>query len=46
LINAAAALMAAGQVGDFGEGIRRAREAIDSGAAADKLERLIQYTRG
>jgi anthranilate phosphoribosyltransferase len=46
LINAAAALTAAGKAGNFGDGILQAREAIDSGAAADKLEKLIRYTRG
>jgi anthranilate phosphoribosyltransferase len=45
LFNAAAALMAAGRVENFSEGIRLAEIAIDSGAAADKLERLAHYTR-
>jgi anthranilate phosphoribosyltransferase len=46
LINAAGALVAAGRAEDFGDGIRRAREALDSGAASDKLEKLVRYSRG
>jgi anthranilate phosphoribosyltransferase len=45
LINAAAALVAAGQAKDFKEGIRRAETAIDEGAATQKMEALIDYTR-
>jgi anthranilate phosphoribosyltransferase len=45
LLNAAAALVAAGRAGDFGEGIQQAESAIDSGAAGDKLEALVKYTR-
>jgi anthranilate phosphoribosyltransferase len=45
LLNAAAALMAAGRVETFSEGIGLAETAIDSGAAADKLERLVRYTQ-
>jgi len=44
LANAAAALVAAGRAGDFIEGVSVASEAIDSGAARDKLERLIIFT--
>jgi anthranilate phosphoribosyltransferase len=45
LINAAAALMAAGQAKDLKEGIQRAETAIDDGAATQKMEALIDYTR-
>ena len=45
LINTAAALMAAGQAQDLKEGIQRAETAIDEGAAAQKMEALIDYTR-
>lgn len=41
LMNAAAALLAAGEVADLAEGVDRARTSIDSGRAADALERLI-----
>ena len=45
LINAAASLLAAGHVADLAEGIHKAAESIDSGAALDKLERLIAFSR-
>jgi len=45
LLNAAAALVAAGKAPDFSAGIRLAEEAIDSGAAAGKLEALAAFTR-
>jgi len=41
LMNAAAALLAAGEVVDLSEGVVRAREAIDSGRAAQALEMLV-----
>ena len=44
VMTAAAALMLGGVVSDVGEGARRAAEAIDSGAALAKLERLIAAT--
>jgi anthranilate phosphoribosyltransferase len=44
LLNAAAALMAAGKANDFLEGIQRATESIDSGAALSKLNSLIELT--
>jgi anthranilate phosphoribosyltransferase len=44
LLNAAAALVASSRVSDFTEGVRLAAEAIDSGAAKAKLERLIEFT--
>jgi anthranilate phosphoribosyltransferase len=40
LMNAAAALLAAGEVADLAEGVVRARESIDSGRALATLERL------
>ncbi len=45
LINTAAALMTTGRAGDLSAGIRLAEEAIDNGAAMDKLEALIAFTR-
>ena len=45
LLNAAAALVVAGIADKFGDGVRRAGEAIDSGAAARVLECLIELTR-
>jgi len=44
LVNAAAALVAAGLVSDVREGMQRAAEAIDSGAAWAKVERLAQFS--
>src|SRR5690606_39873831 len=40
LLNAAAALVVAGQAEDLREGVARAAEAVASGAARDRLERL------
>ncbi len=45
LINAAASLLAANLVADLAEGLRKSAESIDSGAAYDKLERLIEFSR-
>lgn len=45
VINSAGALMAAGKVDDLKAGIEMAEAAIDSGAAADKLKGLIEYTQ-
>ncbi len=44
LLNAAAAIYVGGQAGDLGAGLAAAREAIDSGAAAGVLSRLVSYT--
>jgi anthranilate phosphoribosyltransferase len=44
LLNAAAALLAAGAAADLPAGIRLAAESIDSGAAHEKLETLIAAT--
>jgi anthranilate phosphoribosyltransferase len=43
LLNAAAALVAAGLAGDLKEGVRQGAEAIDSGQAAATLEKLRQF---
>jgi anthranilate phosphoribosyltransferase len=45
LLNAAAAIAAGGQAADLREGLELAREAIDSGAAAERLEQLIAFSR-
>jgi len=44
VVNAAAALVAAGKARDFREGVRQAASAIDSGAAAAKLKALVRFT--
>jgi anthranilate phosphoribosyltransferase len=44
LLNAAAALVAAGRAADFPEGITQAAESIDSGRALEKLEGLKRVT--
>jgi anthranilate phosphoribosyltransferase len=44
LLNAAAALVCAGKAGNLKDGIRLAENAIDSGAAAEKLNQLIAFT--
>lgn len=45
LINAAAALVSAGQAEDLKQGIRIAETAIDDGGAAKKMEALIKYSQ-
>jgi anthranilate phosphoribosyltransferase len=45
LLNAAGAIAAGGHAKDLKEGIGIAREALDSGAAADRLERLIAFSQ-
>ena len=45
LVNASAALVAAGLARDFEEGARLAAQSIDSGAARDRLERLIRFNK-
>jgi len=45
LLNAAVALRVAGRVASEGEGLKLAAEVVDSGAAADKLERLAIASR-
>lgn len=44
LLNAAAAIYVGGQAADFPAGLEAAREAIDSGAAAGVLSRLVSFT--
>jgi anthranilate phosphoribosyltransferase len=44
-LNAAAALVAADKAAGMQAGIKQAEAAIDTGAAAGKLEQLIAYTR-
>jgi anthranilate phosphoribosyltransferase len=46
LANASAALVAASAAADFREGVRRGADSLDSGAAQNKLEALIAFTRG
>ncbi len=43
LVNAAAALVAAGKAAEFGEGMELSRESIDSGAAWRKVEELARF---
>ncbi len=45
LLNAGAAIYCAGLAPDLAAGIQRAREAIASGAAARRLERLVELSR-
>jgi anthranilate phosphoribosyltransferase len=45
LLNAAGAITAGGLAADLREGLARAREAIDSGAAAARLDALIAFSR-
>ncbi len=45
LLNAAGAIAAAGHAEDLREGLEIAREAIDSGAAAQRLDELVAFSR-
>ncbi len=45
LLNAAGAVAAAGHAADLREGLELARSAIDSGAALDRLDELIAFSR-
>jgi anthranilate phosphoribosyltransferase len=45
LVNAAGALLAAGEVRDLGEGLERAARSIDGGAAVGRLEALARASR-
>jgi anthranilate phosphoribosyltransferase len=45
VLNAAAGLVVAGVASDLVDGIERARAAIDSGAATDRLSRLVALTQ-
>jgi len=44
LLNAGAAIYVAGEVREVGQGVERAAEAVDSGAAGETLERLVALT--
>jgi anthranilate phosphoribosyltransferase len=45
LLNAAGAIAASGSATDLREGLELAREALDSGAAAERLAQLIAYSK-
>ena len=45
LANAAAALVAAGKATDFLDGVRLATQSIDSGAARERLEALVAFSK-
>jgi anthranilate phosphoribosyltransferase len=45
LLNAAAAIWVSGAAGDLAEGLARAVESLDSGAAREKLARLVEASR-
>jgi anthranilate phosphoribosyltransferase len=45
LANAAAALVAAGRASDLLDGVRLAKQSIDSGAAREKLEALVAFSQ-
>ena len=46
LLNAAGAIAAGGHAADLREGFELAREAVDSGAAAGRLDELREFTHG
>ena len=46
LLNAAGAIAAGGGARDLGEGLGLAREALDSGAAAARLDELVAFSQG
>jgi anthranilate phosphoribosyltransferase len=46
LLNAAGAIAAGGHAADLAGGLELAREALDSGAAAERLEALVAFSRG
>jgi anthranilate phosphoribosyltransferase len=46
LLNAAGAIAAGGHAEDLREGLEVARETVDSGAAAERLESLARFSRG
>ena len=45
ILNAAGGIAAAGHAGSLRDGIAAAREAIDSGAAATRLDALVEFSR-
>jgi len=46
LLNAGAAIAAGGKAESLADGVRLAAESIDSGAARDRLERLVAFCQG
>jgi anthranilate phosphoribosyltransferase len=46
LLNAAGAIAAGGHAGDLREGLELARRAVDSGAAAERLDALVAFSHG
>ncbi len=46
LLNAAGAIAAGGHAEDLREGLEAARDALDSGAAAERLEQLVAFSNG
>jgi anthranilate phosphoribosyltransferase len=46
LLNAAGAIAAAGHADDLREGLELARDALDSGAAAERLDQLLAFSKG
>jgi anthranilate phosphoribosyltransferase len=45
ILNAAGGIAAAGHAADLREGIAQAREAIDSGTAAARLDELVEFSQ-
>jgi len=45
LLNSAASLLAANRCADLADGIKKSAAALDSGAALDKLERLVAFSK-
>ena len=45
LLNSAASLLSANRAADLADGIRQSTAAIDSGAALDKLEKLVAFSK-
>lgn len=45
LLNAGGAIAAAGHAADLRDGLRQARAAVDSGAAAERLDELVAFSR-
>jgi anthranilate phosphoribosyltransferase len=45
ILNAAGGIAAAGHAEDLREGIEKARDAIDSGAAAARLKALVAFSQ-
>jgi anthranilate phosphoribosyltransferase len=46
LLNAAGAIAAGGHADDLREGLEAARQAVDSGAAAERLDALVAFSHG